>query len=62
MTTPAAQSRDALAAGRAAALAGDLVTANPYRADSDNSRERVLARMWLLGYNGGNPMPVDFSG
>lgn len=61
MTTPAAEARDALAAGRAAALAGTPVTINPHKADADTPRERVLARMWMLGYGGGNPMPVDFS-
>lgn len=62
MTTPAAQARDALAAGRAAAESGAPVTSNPYRGDAGTPRERVLARMWTLGYGAGNPMSADITG
>jgi hypothetical protein len=60
-TTPAGEMRAALAAGRAAAMNRQPVSANPYRGDADTTRERVLARMWIQGYDAGNPMRVDYS-
>lgn len=62
MSTPAAQARDALRAGRQAAEQRKTADTNPYRGNAPTARERVLARMWTLGYSGGNPMTVDYSG
>lgn len=59
--TPAGEARDALLAGRKAAQDKQPPN-NPYNGTADTARERVLARMWRLGYSRANPMPVDFTG
>lgn len=41
---------DAVRAGRAAAQAGESITACPYRVDSPDAGDRVLARYWIRGY------------
>lgn len=61
MTTTASQARNALRAGRDAARRGRPITANPYRADAVEARVRVLARAWMIGYQGGNPVTVDYT-
>lgn len=48
--------------GRAAAQAGQPLTACPHNVDADTPQERALARMWLRGYDRVNPFPVDYSG
>lgn len=53
----AAELRAVLRAGRAAAEARTPSRANPYRPDGDTARERVLARLWLVGHLRGNPVP-----
>ncbi|MBP2331239.1 hypothetical protein JOF56_011624 [Kibdelosporangium banguiense] len=51
----AAEMRAALHAGRAAAE-NRQPPDNPY-ARGATARERVLARMWRVGYSAGNPIP-----
>jgi len=53
--TPAAEMREALHAGRAAAESKQE-PGNPYAA-GETARERVLAVMWRKGYSAGNPVP-----
>lgn len=52
----------ALNAGKAAAEAGQPVTACPYDQDAEKSVERVQARMWLRGYAQTRPDTIDYSG
>lgn len=61
-TTGAVDAVRAHRAGRAAAQAGQPATACPYDPQADTAEVRVLAKMWLRGYDRANPMPVDYSG
>lgn len=56
--TPASEMRAALRAGRRAAEAGKP-PANPYNGTADTARERMLARMWRIGYQAGNPVQLE---
>lgn len=56
--TTAGEMRAALHAGRRAAKAGQP-PANPYNGTADTARERMLARMWRIGYRAGNPVQLD---
>lgn len=58
--TPAGEMREALLAGRAAARARQSPH-NPYSGTAETARERVLSRMWRLGYSGANPVPVNLA-
>lgn len=55
--TAAAQAREALLAGRKAAQ-DKQSPANPYSGTAKTPRERVLARMWRLGYSEANPVTL----
>ena len=52
----------ALAAGKAAGLAGQPVTDCPDDPDAEAPQERARARMWLRGYAQTRPDTVDYSG
>ncbi|GAA1819304.1 Rmf/CrpP fold protein [Actinomadura chokoriensis] len=51
----------AVIAGRAAARAGEPVTACPYDPDGSTAVERAQARLWLRGYDRENPANIDYS-
>lgn len=50
------------AQGRAAARAGEPLTACPYRFDAPDALTRARARMWFRGYDLERPAAVDYSG
>ncbi|MFC6090868.1 ribosome modulation factor [Saccharothrix lopnurensis] len=56
--TPAGEMRAALHAGRRAAETGQP-PANPYSGTAGDARERMLARMWRIGYRAGNPVRLE---